>query len=49
MTEVRSSRRRAARGRPWGGPSPGFMLVLVGAALLVGLLLRAAVPALSPE
>jgi hypothetical protein len=26
------------------GPSPGFMLALVGAALIVGLLLRAAVP-----
>jgi hypothetical protein len=38
MTGLRSVRADPAK----GSPSPGFMLALVGAALIVGLLLRAA-------
>jgi hypothetical protein len=38
MTDARARRRG-------GGPSPGFMLALIGAALIAGLLLRAMLPA----
>lgn len=45
MTDARAQRHDATGGRRGGGPSPGFMLALIGAALLAGLLLRAMVPA----